>query len=98
VLVLMAVGLAVGLMPLAWYLIEQVFFAPEVEYNGVYEPLPGVDMITSRQDSLDSPFEFRLGLLPFLGAGLGAAVGFALGRQGLRLVRSAEPGPITPPR
>ena len=64
----MAVGLAVGLMPLAWYLIEQVFFAPEVEYNGVYEPLPGVDMITSRQDSLDSPFEFRLGLLPFLGA------------------------------
>ncbi|MGB3371113.1 MAG: hypothetical protein WBA81_10875 [Rhodococcus sp. (in: high G+C Gram-positive bacteria)] len=95
VLLLMALGLTVGLLPMLSDLIQETFFAPEVEYNGVYEPLRGVEMSKADETALNISFEARSGVflnrwasvLPLVGAGLGAALGVALGSKGFRLTR-----------
>lgn len=95
VLLLMALGLTVGLLPMLSDLIQGTFFAPEVEYNGVYEPLRGVEMSRAYETTMDISFEVRAGLvfdwwasvLPLIGGGLGAALGVALGNKGFRLTR-----------
>ncbi|WP_338893642.1 hypothetical protein [Rhodococcus sovatensis] len=98
VLLLMALGLAVGLLPMLSDLIQETFFAPEVDYNGVYEPLPGAAMSRAYETTTDISFEVRTGLifdwwasiLPLVGAGLGAALGVVLGSKGFRLTREPK--------
>lgn len=70
---------------------EVMYDSSEVMYDGVYEPLLGVSM--SREPQLLSEPSFRdrdwllLSVLPLIGAGLGATVGFVLGKRGFVLTR-----------
>lgn len=95
VLTLATLGLIVGLVPLVAEFVTNTFLASEVEYNGMYEPLRGVEMSRAYETTLDLSFEVRAGLflrwwvdyLPLVGAGIGAAIGLLLHRLGFRLSR-----------
>lgn len=97
VLTLALLGLVVGLVPLSTEFIANTFLASDVEYNGIYEPLRGVEMSRAYETALDLSFEVRAGLflrwwgywLPLVGAGFGAALGLLLHRLGFRLHRQS---------
>lgn len=91
-------ALVLSMVGLGWHVIDQAYFASEVVYDGVYEPLPGVEMSRAYETSLDLSFEVRSGLyferliyvMPLIGAGLGLAFALVLHRAGLRLLRNAR--------
>ncbi len=95
VLLLVILGLAVGLVPAVIHVVEQIFLVSDVEYNGVYEPLRGVEMSRAYETSVDLSFEARAGLelrrwmvvLPSVGAGMGGIVALLLHSRGFRLSR-----------
>ncbi|NIL75802.1 hypothetical protein RhoFasB10_01909 [Rhodococcus sp. B10] len=94
----MVVGLAVGLLPMVFDYVQQTFFEPEVMYNGVYEPLRGVEMSRAYETSMNHDFDVRSGLflrrwfvaLPVIGSIIGAALGILLHRRGFRLTKQTD--------
>ena len=99
VLLLLAFGLVVGALPLVWELVDiATTEQSEVVYNGVYEPLRGVEMSRGYESSMNYAFDnqntgpdwLTLSAFPLLGAMLGAAVGVVLGKQGIVLTRTSQ--------
>ncbi|WP_027498600.1 hypothetical protein [Rhodococcus sp. 114MFTsu3.1] len=97
VLLLSLTGAVVGLLPAVLEFVQQAYFASEVEYNGVYEPLRGVQTSRAYETSQDISFQVRSGLFlrravwfaPLMGAALGAVAGIIAYRFGFRLTRGA---------
>ncbi|WP_424809783.1 hypothetical protein [Rhodococcus sp. 27YEA15] len=97
VIVLTLLGLVVGAIPLAMYLIDVTTDSDStIVYQGAYEPLHGVTMSRNYESSANISFEDRSAarpewilpaLFPVGGAALGALTALTLGRAGWRLTR-----------